>query len=84
MQRVVARGDGRRRRRLRHQLRRHRTAAPTASRCRAASPTAAELEALLGDDGATVGRGVVSVAPGEQCNIGDIYELQPQVGVPFT
>ena len=29
-------------------------------------------------------RGVVAVAPGEQCGIDDLYELQPRVGIPFT
>lgn len=29
-------------------------------------------------------RGVVSVAPGEQCGIDRLYELQPKVGLPFT
>ncbi len=29
-------------------------------------------------------RGVVSVAPGEQCGIDRLYELQPTVGLPFT
>ena len=29
-------------------------------------------------------RGVVAVAPGEQCGIDDLYRLQPGTGVPFT
>src|SRR4029078_1325894 len=28
--------------------------------------------------------GVVAIAPGEQCGISDMYELQPRAGVPFT
>ena len=42
-----------------------------------------EFEALLGAmaDGR---RGVVSVAPGETIGIDALYELQPQVGLPFT
>jgi len=43
----------------------------------------AEIEALF-DTVGSVGRGVVSVAPGEQCGVPDLYELQPRVGVPFT
>jgi N-acyl-D-aspartate/D-glutamate deacylase len=43
----------------------------------------AEIEALLGAVG-DVGRGVVSIAPGEPCGAADMYELQPGVGVPFT
>lgn len=43
----------------------------------------AELEALL-DTMREVGRGVVAIAPGEQCPIDDMYELQPRTGVPFT
>ena len=43
----------------------------------------AEVEALFATVG-EVGRGVVSVAPGEQCGIDDLYRLQPSVGVPFT
>jgi N-acyl-D-aspartate/D-glutamate deacylase len=42
-----------------------------------------EFEALL-DVMADRARGVVSVAPGEQCGIDDLYELQPRVGIPFT
>ncbi len=42
-----------------------------------------EFEALL-DVVREVGRGVVAVAPGEQCGIDDLYELQPGTGVPFT
>jgi N-acyl-D-aspartate/D-glutamate deacylase len=43
----------------------------------------AEFEALL-DVMREVGRGVVAIAPGEQCGIADMYELQPRTGVPFT
>jgi N-acyl-D-aspartate/D-glutamate deacylase len=42
-----------------------------------------EFEALL-DVMADRARGVVSVAPGEQCGIDDLYQLQPRIGVPFT
>ena len=43
----------------------------------------AELEALL-DVMREVGRGVVAIAPGEQCHIDDMYDLQLRTGVPFT
>jgi N-acyl-D-amino-acid deacylase len=43
----------------------------------------AEFEALL-DTMREVGRGVVAIAPGEQCGIPDMYQLQPRAGVPFT
>jgi N-acyl-D-aspartate/D-glutamate deacylase len=43
----------------------------------------AELEALLQTMG-EVGRGVVSIAPGEQCPPADMFDLQLKVGVPFT
>ena len=43
----------------------------------------AEFESLL-DVMTEEHRGVVSVAPGDQCNIDRLYELQPQVGLPFT
>jgi N-acyl-D-aspartate/D-glutamate deacylase len=43
----------------------------------------AEFEAIL-DVMREVGRGVVSIAPGQQCGIADMYELQPKTGVPFT
>ncbi|HEX7095374.1 MAG TPA: amidohydrolase family protein [Acidimicrobiales bacterium] len=43
----------------------------------------AELEALL-DVMRDVNRGVVAIAPGEQCSIDEMYELQPRTGVPFT
>jgi len=43
----------------------------------------AELEALL-DTMGEVGRGVVSIAPGEQCSPADMFDLQLKVGVPFT
>jgi N-acyl-D-aspartate/D-glutamate deacylase len=43
----------------------------------------AELEALLETMG-EVGRGVVSIAPGEQCPPADMFDLQMKVGVPFT
>ena len=43
----------------------------------------AELEALLETMG-EVGRGVVSIAPGEQCPPADMFDLQIKVGVPFT
>jgi N-acyl-D-aspartate/D-glutamate deacylase len=43
----------------------------------------AELEALL-DTMGEVGRGVVSIAPGEQCPPADMFDLQMKVGVPFT
>ncbi len=42
-----------------------------------------EFEALIGVLGQKR-RGVVSIAPGEQIGIDDMYALQPQVGVPFT
>jgi N-acyl-D-amino-acid deacylase len=42
-----------------------------------------EFEALL-DVMHEVNRGVVAIAPGEQCRIDDMYELQPRAGVPFT
>jgi N-acyl-D-amino-acid deacylase len=29
-------------------------------------------------------RGVVAIAPGEQCGIDDMYKLQPDTGIPFT
>ena len=45
--------------------------------------TREEFEALIGVLGQKR-RGVVSVAPGEQVGIEDLYTLQPQVGVPFT
>jgi N-acyl-D-amino-acid deacylase len=43
----------------------------------------AELEALL-DTMGEVGRGVVSIAPGDQCPPADMFDLQLKVGVPFT
>src|SRR5579864_1658673 len=43
----------------------------------------AEVEALIRAVG-DVGRGVVSVAPGEPIGTRDLYELQPAAGVPFT
>jgi len=43
----------------------------------------AELEALLETMG-EIGRGVVSIAPGEQCPPADMFDLQMKVGVPFT
>ncbi len=43
----------------------------------------AEFEALL-ETMRDVGRGVVSVAPGDQCNVGDMFEMQQKAGVPFT
>src|SRR5581483_6935069 len=43
----------------------------------------AEVEAILRAVG-EVGRGVVSVAPGEPIGTRDLYELQPSIGVPFT
>ncbi len=43
----------------------------------------AEFEALL-DTMREVGRGVVSVAPGDQCPPADMFDLQLKVGVPFT
>ena len=45
--------------------------------------TREEFEVLIGVLGRKR-RGVVSVAPGEQVGISDLYALQPQVGVPFT
>ncbi len=42
-----------------------------------------EFEALLQTMG-EVGRGVVSIAPGEQCPPSDMFDLQMKVGVPFT
>ena len=44
---------------------------------------AAELAALfavLGEEH----RGVVSISPGGPCSHGDLYALQPKIGVPFT
>jgi N-acyl-D-aspartate/D-glutamate deacylase len=43
----------------------------------------AEFEALLETMG-EVGRGVVSIAPGEQCPPADMFDLQMKVGLPFT
>jgi N-acyl-D-amino-acid deacylase len=43
----------------------------------------AEFEALL-DVMARQQRGVVSIAPGDPCNVDDMYVLQPRTGVPFT
>ena len=43
----------------------------------------AEFEALL-ETMREVGRGVVSVAPGDQCPPADMFDLQLKVGVPFT
>jgi N-acyl-D-amino-acid deacylase len=37
------------------------------------------LEVLSGER-----RGVFAIAPGDQCHIPDLYDLQPRVGVPFT
>ncbi len=45
--------------------------------------TRGEFQALIGVLGQKR-RGVVSIAPGEQVGIDDMYALQPQVGVPFT
>ena len=59
------------------------TAASTASRCRAASPTAPSSTRSL-DVMGELRRGVVAIAPGEQCGIDDMYELQPPTGIPFT
>ncbi len=42
-----------------------------------------ELDALL-DALGEVGRGVFSLAPGDQCHIDDLYDLQLRTGVPFT
>jgi N-acyl-D-amino-acid deacylase len=42
-----------------------------------------EIEALL-DAMAAGRRGVVSFAPGETLGIGDLYEIQPRIGLPFT
>jgi N-acyl-D-aspartate/D-glutamate deacylase len=42
-----------------------------------------EFEALL-ETMREVGRGVVSVAPGEQCPPAEMFDLQLKVGVPFT
>jgi N-acyl-D-amino-acid deacylase len=42
-----------------------------------------ELEALLETLGES-GRGVAAFTPGEQLGLMDLYELQPQIGVPFT
>ena len=58
-----------------------RTGASTASRCRAGSPSAPSsrrCSTTMGD----VGRGVVAVAPGDQCHLDDIYDLQLRAGVP--
>jgi N-acyl-D-aspartate/D-glutamate deacylase len=38
------------------------------------------LAATVGD----WGRGVVSVAPGDQVGIADLYDIQPRIGVPVT
>ncbi len=43
----------------------------------------AEIEALLAALGRS-GRGIAAFTPGEQIGVADLYELQPQVGVPFT
>ena len=40
-----------------------------------------ELDALL-DTLGEVGRGVFSLAPGDQCHIDDLYDLQLRIGVP--
>ena len=42
-----------------------------------------EFEALCKVVG-EVGKGVVHVAPGDQCNVSDLYPLQRETGVPFT
>jgi N-acyl-D-amino-acid deacylase len=42
-----------------------------------------EFEALLAVM-AKQKRGVVAIAPGDQCSIDDMYALQPSTGVPFT
>lgn len=42
-----------------------------------------EFEALL-QVMTEVGKGVVSIAPGEQCGVADMYKIQPEVGVNFT
>lgn len=42
-----------------------------------------EIDALLAVM-ADIGRGVVSVAPGDPIGIEDLYGLQPEVGLPFT
>jgi N-acyl-D-aspartate/D-glutamate deacylase len=42
-----------------------------------------ELEALLRALAAT-GRGVAAFTPGEQIGIGELYQLQPDIGRPFT
>jgi N-acyl-D-aspartate/D-glutamate deacylase len=42
-----------------------------------------ELDALL-DVMHNLARGVVAIAPGDQCPIDDMYDLQPRVGLPFT
>jgi len=42
-----------------------------------------EFDALL-DTLGEVGRGVLMIAPGDQCHIDDLYDLQPRIGVPFT
>ena len=44
----------------------------------------AELEALLDVHGARSGAASFSLAPGEQCRIDDMYDLQLRTGVPFT
>jgi N-acyl-D-amino-acid deacylase len=43
----------------------------------------AEFEALL-ETMSEVGRGVVSIAPGDQCPPADMFDLQMKAGVPFT
>jgi N-acyl-D-aspartate/D-glutamate deacylase len=42
-----------------------------------------EFDALL-DTLGEVGRGVLMIAPGDQCHIDDLYDLQLRIGVPFT
>jgi N-acyl-D-aspartate/D-glutamate deacylase len=45
--------------------------------------TREEFDALLETLG-EVGRGVLMIAPGDQCHIDDLYDLQLRIGVPFT
>ncbi len=43
----------------------------------------AEIEGLLEAVG-DVGRGVISIAPGDPFGVKEMYEVQPRIGVPFT
>lgn len=39
---------------------------------------------ILADAIGAIGRGVISLAPGEQCPVDRLYELQPRLGIPVT